>query len=48
MGSLIRVEVNCGKNFVVHITRESFNELEIEIGKEVYLIFKAQNVNLFR
>ncbi|MCD6330959.1 MAG: ABC transporter ATP-binding protein [Thermoplasmata archaeon] len=48
MGSLIRVEVNCGKNFIVYITRESFNELGIEIGKEVYLIFKAQNVNLFR
>lgn len=48
IGSLIRLEVDCGVDFVVHITRQSFEEMGIEIGKEIYLIFKAQNVNLFR
>ncbi len=48
IGSLIRLEVDCGVDFVVHITRESFEEMGIDVGKEVYLIFKAQNVNLFR
>lgn len=48
MGSLIRLEVDCKIIFIVHITRQSFEEMGIEVGKEVYLIFKAQNVNLFR
>ena len=48
IGSLIRLEVDCGLDFVVHITRESFHEMGIDVGKEIYLIFKAQNVHLFR
>ena len=48
IGSLMRLEVDCGVDFVVHITRESFEEMGIDVGKEIYLIFKAQNVHLFR
>jgi len=47
MGTIMRVMVDCGIPFAVNITRESCMEMGISIGKEVYLIFKAQNVNLF-
>jgi len=47
MGTIMRVMVDCGIPFAVNITRESCIEMGISIGKDVYLIFKAQNVNLF-
>ncbi len=49
IGRLIRIEVECnGIPFIVNVTREAADEIELNIGKDVYLIFKAQNVNLFR
>jgi len=47
MGGIMRVMVDCGALFAVNITQASCAEMEISLGKEVYLIFKAQNVNLF-
>ncbi len=47
MGGIMRVMVDCGVLFAVNITRASCAEMEISPGKELYLIFKAQNVNLF-
>jgi len=47
MGGIMRVMVDCGALFAVNITQASCEEMEISLGKEVYLIFKAQNVNLF-
>jgi len=47
MGSIMRVMVDCGIPFVVNITRESCREMGISPGQKVYLVFKAQNVNLF-
>jgi molybdopterin-binding protein len=46
-GSVIKVVVNCGINITAYITREAFYELNINIGSEVFLIFKALNVNVF-
>ncbi len=46
-GSVMRVNVDCGIPFAVFITRESCVDMGLSIDKEVYLIFKAQNVNLF-
>jgi len=49
IGKLIRVAVDCnGLQFIVNVTREAASELKLSIGKEIFLIFKAQNVNLFR
>lgn len=47
-GSIIRLEVDCGVDFIVHITKQSFEDMQIKIGEEIYLVFKAQNVHLFR
>lgn len=46
-GSVMRVNVDCGIPFAVFITRESCVDMGLSIEKDVYLIFKAQNVNLF-
>jgi len=48
MGNLIRVNVDCGVTFMVNITHESMDEMHISVGDRVYLIFKAQNVHLFK
>jgi len=48
MGNIIRVNIDCGLPFMVNITHESMDEMHISIGERVYLIFKAQNVHLFR
>ena len=48
MGNLIRVNVDCGMPFMVNITRESMEEMKISVGERIYLIFKAQNVHLFK
>jgi molybdopterin-binding protein len=47
MGTLMRVSVDCGLSFAVSITRESCVDMDLSIDKEVFLVFKAQNVNLF-
>lgn len=46
-GALMRVSVDCGIPFTVSITRESCVDMGLSIDKEVFLVFKAQNVNLF-
>jgi len=48
MGNIIRVNVDCGVPFMVNITHEAMEEMKISIGEKVHLIFKAQNVHLFR
>lgn len=48
MGGIMRVMVDCGALFAVNITQASCEEMGISFGQDVYLIFKAQNVNLFR
>ncbi|RLF94019.1 hypothetical protein DRN50_06230 [Thermococci archaeon] len=44
---MIKLSIGCGVPFVVVITRESFFDLKLNIGSEMYLYFKAGNVHLF-
>jgi tungstate transport system ATP-binding protein len=46
IGSIVRLTVNAGKKFTVQITKKSLTELNLNIGSEVYLTFKASAVNL--
>jgi tungstate transport system ATP-binding protein len=46
-GSLIKLLVDTGELFTVFITRESLNELNISIGTNVWLYFKASAVHVF-
>ncbi len=48
MGSVIRATIDCGIPFMVNITHEAAREMKLSLGKKIWLIFKAQNVNLFR
>jgi molybdopterin-binding protein len=42
-GSVI-LKVDVGQVFVVHITRNTFKEMNLNIGKEVYISFKATSI----
>ncbi|WP_410508485.1 ABC transporter ATP-binding protein [Methanosarcina hadiensis] len=46
-GSLIKLLVDAGELFTVFITRESLNELNISIGTDIWLYFKASAVHVF-
>jgi len=46
-GAIIQLIVDCGLPFAAVITRQSFLDLNINIGSSVYLYFKAGNVHLF-
>lgn len=47
LGTIIKLTVDVGESFVLVLTRQSFEDLELNIGKEVYISFKATAVNLF-
>ncbi len=40
IGPLVRIRSDCGADFIVYITRQSFDELNIKKGKTVVLSFK--------
>lgn len=44
LGSVMRLKVDAGKEFVVQVTRRSFNEMRLNVGSEVFLVFKASAV----
>jgi tungstate transport system ATP-binding protein len=46
MGNIVRLKVNvkADKNFIVQITKRSFNEMQFNIGSKVFLAFKASSV----
>lgn len=44
---VIYITADCGIEITSAITRESLNELNITLGDEIFMTFKAQNVNLF-
>ncbi len=46
-GTVMNVSVDCDPKIQVFVTRESCEEMGIGIGREVNLMFKAQNVNVF-
>jgi len=45
-GSIVKLQVDAGKQFVVQITKRSFNEMQLNVGSEVYMAFKASSVHL--
>jgi tungstate transport system ATP-binding protein len=46
LGFVVRLKVDVGKSFVVQITKRSFNEMELNLGVEVYVAFKASSVQI--
>ncbi len=46
-GQLCRIELACPLLVQAHITEYSLNNLQVEIGKEFYLAFKASAVKLY-
>ncbi|MDY6796767.1 MAG: tungstate ABC transporter ATP-binding protein WtpC [Actinomycetota bacterium] len=46
-GSIIKIEVNVGVPLISAITRRSYDDMELCIGKKVYLTFKATDVHVF-
>jgi tungstate transport system ATP-binding protein len=46
IGSLVKLTVDAGKPFTVQITKRSFNEMELNIGAEVFITFKASSVQV--
>jgi len=43
-GSVVKLRVKAGKNFVVQITKKSFSEMQLNIDSRVFLAFKASSV----
>jgi len=46
LGPLSQVEINCGFRLVALITKISAEELNLQVGKEVYATFKATGVHI--
>ena len=46
VGSTVRLSVDAGKKFSVQITKKSLNEMNLNVGSEVYLTFKASSVSV--
>ncbi|MGA2309320.1 MAG: ABC transporter ATP-binding protein [Candidatus Bathyarchaeia archaeon] len=44
IGSLVKLTVDVGKPFTVQITKRSFGEMSLNLGAEVFIIFKASSV----
>ena len=44
VNSIVTIEVAEGVQLVSMITRDSAQELELEVGREVYALIKASNV----
>ena len=47
LGTIIKLTVDVGEQFVLVLTRQSFLNLELNIRKQIYIYFKATAVNLF-
>jgi len=45
LGSVVRLRVDAGKQFVVQITKRSFNEMQLNVRSEVFLTFKASSLH---
>ncbi len=42
----VRLTVDVGKKFIIQITKKSLTEMNLNVGSEVYLTFKASSVRL--
>jgi molybdopterin-binding protein len=46
LGTLVKLKVDIGKPFTVQITKQSFNEMLLNLNTEVYVAFKASSVQV--
>jgi len=46
VGSIVRLTVDAGKKFSVQITKKSLTEMNLNVGSDVFLTFKASSVRL--
>ncbi len=46
LGSLVKLTVDVGKPFTVQITKRSFSEMGLNLNAEVFIAFKASNVQV--
>ena len=46
LNSLVKLTVDVGKPFTVQITKKSFAEMNLNLGTEVFITFKASNVQV--
>lgn len=46
LDSLVKLKIDVGKVFLVQITKRSFNELALNIGADVCIVFKASSVQI--
>ncbi|MGD8545803.1 MAG: ABC transporter ATP-binding protein, partial [Candidatus Bathyarchaeota archaeon] len=46
LGPVVKLRVDTGKDFVVQITKRSFDEMRLNVGSTVFLTFKASSVHL--
>jgi molybdopterin-binding protein len=44
LGAVMKLKVKAGKEFVVQVTNRSFTEMKLNMGSEVFLVFKASAV----
>ena len=47
LGTIIKLTIDIGEPLVLVLTRQSFKDLELNIGKEVWIYFKATAVHVF-
>ena len=43
-GSIVKLRVDAGKEFIVQITKRSFVEMQLNVGSTVFMTFKASSV----
>jgi len=46
VGSTVKLKVEAGRVFTVQITKASLNEMNLNVGSDVYLTFKASSIRL--
>ncbi len=46
LGHLVKLRVDTGREFIVQITKRSFDEMNLNIGLKIYLTFKAGSVHV--
>jgi tungstate transport system ATP-binding protein len=45
LGSIVKLRIDAGKEFIVQITKRSFVEMKLNLSSKVYLTFKASSVH---
>lgn len=45
-GSVVKLQVNVGKQFTVQITKRSFSDMRLNVDSKLFLAFKASSVHL--